>query len=894
MLVNMYAFSYTDSGTTKYIYSNYIPNSANSKPAYVLQNNKMVYAGSILYNTTYNYRLPITGTAVDCTREPSKDGLYEIDINGIYNKTLNLYIVGNPTINNKTISGFTGSNYLNFYKPLNCDISDIEFVISTIINISEDDKCITAGKPYNTLISLHIQGTNVKGYNSNNSITNNIFNGTNYPIPGNPATGDNYLFKYTFNKLSGKHTLSCKKSSDSSWTMVGEVNDETPPVFNGYVGFGADTGDSFKIPAVNSSIDLSETYIKINGEVWWSATSESVEQKESNFTSNIINAAVRAPQYLGNTLTKVPQNVSPYITIADDGTMVFKKGITVYIPNGFEADGVTRKFDTFILNSDRTVDYKSLRSLLYCMNGSSGSLYATDKNLYVIVGTEITRSTTERYIWYDTTNNLVKTSINKGEWVSGLSLPFCSVDCYEVNKFRNLQCFDYCGYMDSIVYTLPGIEGYIAAGLDSNNKPVNRKFVSDKVYTYSNTGSASNDKVLCSIGINENEIIRMSANVRPYVADNENQPNNNIFYYPPKNLLERNFNDGSGYSLQSLNYLYINADFNYTDSKVTRLTTYPLSTQFKEYEVAITGETIKFAEFKKSRYLGNTLTNTPANISPYLSIRQVNGNPELTLKAGAKLYFPAGKNEDGTNKFDEVILPQDIVRSDWGNLKTGIISIQKLDTGEYVFSRMQYDNVAYAVVSGDTQPTGLTADLDWYDTENNIIKHYDKASNTWSTGVIKSLPIMFIDNSKGESLDTNSLGTVFDWLGFCGNIIFCLPGLQGYRCNGKDSNGNSINVFRSVDNVLTYTYPEIGASSNSGIALASNDTITTSSKGYKTSDTFPENPTPWCYYYITSLNNLQVYNSTSSTWGIDNSLVLGLNSRIQGGQITSITPKKLG
>ena len=50
-----------------------------------------------------------------------------------------------------------------------------------------------------------------------------------------------------------------------------------------------------------------------------------------------------------NCITEIPQDIKLELV---DGTLILKAGSKVYVPNGFEEDGVTKKFDEVVIESD--------------------------------------------------------------------------------------------------------------------------------------------------------------------------------------------------------------------------------------------------------------------------------------------------------------------------------------------------------------------------------------------------------------------------------------------------------------------------------------------------------------------------------------------------------------
>ena len=57
-----------------------------------------------------------------------------------------------------------------------------------------------------------------------------------------------------------------------------------------------------------------------------------------------------------NCITEIPQDIKLEL---NNGVLTLKAGSKVYVPNGFEADGTTRKFDEIVFDSDLQVYYQN-------------------------------------------------------------------------------------------------------------------------------------------------------------------------------------------------------------------------------------------------------------------------------------------------------------------------------------------------------------------------------------------------------------------------------------------------------------------------------------------------------------------------------------------------------
>ena len=174
----------------------------------------------------------------------------------------------------------------------------------------------------------------------------------------------------------------------------------------------------------------------------------------------------------------------------------------------------------------------------------------------------------------------------------------------------------------------------------------------------------------------------------------------------------------------------------------------------------------------------NCLTEIPQNIKVELN------NGTVTLKAGSKVYVP-----NGVGVFNELTTSSDLTLGPVGTY-----------TG-YSFLFVKNDGTALAqgieseALSGTTTPTGNSM---WYDTTNNLIKHYLSGSDT---GNRVSLPIARIHRTSG-SWDTFE---AFNGFGYMGSTAFALPGIKGLIPNGRNENGTLKNIAFAFGAVKTIT-----------------------------------------------------------------------------------------
>ena len=105
--------------------------------------------------------------------------------------------------------------------------------------------------------------------------------------------------------------------------------------------------------------------------------------------------------YMSNCITKIPQHIN--LELSTDGTLTLKAGSLVYVPNGFEEDGLTKKFDKVTIQNDISLNNfgdASAKTFL-CAKATAFSL-AID----VFSGDS---KPSIASIWYDTKNNVINT-----------------------------------------------------------------------------------------------------------------------------------------------------------------------------------------------------------------------------------------------------------------------------------------------------------------------------------------------------------------------------------------------------------------------------------------------------------------------------------------------------
>jgi len=213
-----------------------------------------------------------------------------------------------------------------------------------------------------------------------------------------------------------------------------------------------------------------------------------VENRLDEAIGNVLQTNMSNSVNLTNCLTDVTQKIK--YTFAN-GIFTLKAGSKLIVPNGYETDGVTLKFNEIILDTDVTLsncwNTTSGQNIFYNSSGTLSSMPAS------MVFSGSTAPTASQYmIWYDTSSNLVKqTSDGGSSWVSGgaFILGTCSGTTTKINS---IECiYNGLGIFKNIVWIDKGIKGLIPNGLNSNGTFNNIEYVSNGIVLLDLTSWAS-------------------------------------------------------------------------------------------------------------------------------------------------------------------------------------------------------------------------------------------------------------------------------------------------------------------------------------------------------------------------------------------------------------------
>lgn len=207
-----------------------------------------------------------------------------------------------------------------------------------------------------------------------------------------------------------------------------------------------------------------------------------------------------------NCITEIPQDIKLEMV---NGVPTLRAGSKCYIPNGFEEDGVTPRFDEHITQIDLSF---------------TGTFGASNKNPHALVvwdddrasnpemGTQCssgpTAPTTYQYnLWYDTTNNIMKWTTDYGAtWTRwNCSLPVGLAHYvgtgYDGGWEAIDQVFNGIGYFGSTVFVTKGVKGLIPNGRNEDGTLNNIEYTTEDLWTFTSANSLPSGRLCVGLDV---------------------------------------------------------------------------------------------------------------------------------------------------------------------------------------------------------------------------------------------------------------------------------------------------------------------------------------------------------------------------------------------------------
>lgn len=213
-----------------------------------------------------------------------------------------------------------------------------------------------------------------------------------------------------------------------------------------------------------------------------------------------------------NCLLEVPQRINLEL---NDGVLTLKAGSEVIVPNGFQSDGTTPKFDYKTFTSDITVGTVSTTAAQRFLgfNSTGGSWNSTVEFTYSGNTAKMNAETPSSYKRFYNTETNEMYSGNGTAWVkSSFSLPVCLITNDSTGTINSIdQIFNGFGYMGNVFWVDKGVKGLASNERNTDGTLKNSAWEYKSVYV--RDLSASNNETY-KFGLNGNSSSGLSSDYR--------------------------------------------------------------------------------------------------------------------------------------------------------------------------------------------------------------------------------------------------------------------------------------------------------------------------------------------------------------------------------------------
>ena len=264
------------------------------------------------------------------------------------------------------------------------------------------------------------------------------------------------------------------------------VNDATLTIQKNSATVGKFTANAVDDKIINISVptqasDIGAQEILVSGINIKTINSNSLLESGDVKSHEIITSTIT------NCITEIPQDIKLELI---DGVLTLKAGSKVYVPNGFEADGVTPKFDVVTVDGDKNIFDITKNEKYFVM-------YDADKKSVTLASVNDSVSGVGAVpnvglsSGYDTSTNIIK------RYNGDLSVAFnlCSFPLAVTTWVAGSGCvsidqvFNGFGYVGSTVFALPGVKGLAPNGRNADGSLKNTEVVCEGVSVYSTSAA---------------------------------------------------------------------------------------------------------------------------------------------------------------------------------------------------------------------------------------------------------------------------------------------------------------------------------------------------------------------------------------------------------------------
>lgn len=230
--------------------------------------------------------------------------------------------------------------------------------------------------------------------------------------------------------------------------------------------------------------------ISANSAIWAEGTDAQVQalggvhsSKGWAEQSTSVNISLTNTPYTTNRILEISQDIKLEL---NNGTLTLKAGSKVYVPNGFESDGTTPKFDEVVITNDviQTNGFSTQHFMMYQLSLNNFSHFVQGYNLFS-GSTDPTGVPTASCNYNTTLNKMRFTGDGGSSWTDvDYSLPF-AISTSNSSQYTSIdQVFNGFGYIGSTVFALPGVQVQIPNGRNADGTLKSIEYTTDRMVTY--------------------------------------------------------------------------------------------------------------------------------------------------------------------------------------------------------------------------------------------------------------------------------------------------------------------------------------------------------------------------------------------------------------------------
>lgn len=229
----------------------------------------------------------------------------------------------------------------------------------------------------------------------------------------------------------------------------------------------------------SSAIDIGVKTLEDNSkESFIGLNADKIYHNGNNITPN---------NFITNCITSIPEDIKLEL---NNGTLTLKAGSKVYVPNGFEANGTTRKFDVVTVTND--VSWAASASATNNLGFYNVDGTLSGCNIYFCYSGSTAKMNTligsTRCRFYNTETNRIYIGDRDSadaNWVeTNSSLPFCIFNNDSSGTVTSIdQVFNGFGYIGATAFVLPGVKGLIPDHRNPDGSLKSIEFTTNSVLT---------------------------------------------------------------------------------------------------------------------------------------------------------------------------------------------------------------------------------------------------------------------------------------------------------------------------------------------------------------------------------------------------------------------------